>query len=332
MIRQATTHDLNTVDAISVATIKAMQRSFVKQWQLSYPRKPHFQEDIRNQRLYVYEHAGEIVAFMALYKEDEESYKALDWTGDEALVVHRFMVDPSMRHKGIGNAMIAYAIQEMRTHGFDSLKIDTHPANTPMRTLLNNHQFQEVGFLHDIHRIAYERVNHRKAIKKIVILGSPGTGKTTLSRMLSQRLDLTPLHLDTVYWLRNWVALDPTTFTHQLRAFMKNHEQFVMDGNYMLTQSFEDRLRLCDTIILLNYPTNEALKGVIEREQKYKHTYRSDMATGCTEELDQEFLQYVATFDAKRKHLNGILNSLHQTKTILVFNSRQALHQWFETL
>jgi len=331
MIRLATKHDLDAIDALSVKTIDSMHRKKLRQWQFSYPRKPHFFDDVTHERLYVYDDDGVISGVMALYKENEESYRDVTWLRKHALVVHRLMIDPDYQKLGLGTAMFDYAINMMKTWGYESIKVDTHPANSPMRALLKRLQFQYRGYLPKIHRLAYERISHT-SMKKIVILGSPGTGKTTLSRMLSRRLGLKALHLDTVYWLRNWQAMDIERFTKTVRSFMASHEHFVMDGNYMLTPSFEDRLHVADTIILLNYDTKEALRGIIEREAQYKHTYRSDMATGCIEELDQEFLQYVAFFDDKKKKLNGVLSSLAHDKNVLIFNDRRAMQQWLNTL
>ncbi len=332
MIRLAKTADLDAIDALSVKTITAMHQQGLHQWTTNYPRSPHFKDDISHNRLYIYETDNKILGVMALYGENEESYRNLSWMKQQSLVIHRIMVDPDARGQGIASGFLSYAINQCKTANKHSLKIDTHPSNNAMNALLKKHQFQYIGYLKSIHRLAYERLIDFSFMKKVLIFGNAGTGKTTLARMLGDKLNLNVLHLDTVYWLKDWQSMDKELFKQKVRRYLKHHPRFVMDGNYTNSQTFEDRIRIADTIILLKYPKQSALKGVIEREKEYKHRYRSDMATGCIEELDQEFLQYVAFFDKKKKKLEAVLNSLKHQKNILIFDSRDALMQWFNSL
>ena len=133
-------------------------------------------------------------------------------------------------------------------------------------------------------------------MEKIIILGPSGTGKTTLSRLLSDKLHIPVLHLDTVYWLKDWKHLDKEPFHHKMMTYFQAHNQWVIDGNYTNNRHFDIRLKLCDTIILLDYGTSASLKGIYQRANSYKHQVRSDMAEGCVEGVDQVFLQYVAFY------------------------------------
>jgi len=332
MIRLARQEDLEALDALSVRAVKAMRKQNIHQWDEDYPRKRHFVEDIKHERLFVYEAKTGIAGAMALFEGHEEAYEPIDWLREKSLIVHRFFVDPASQKTGIGSALVLHAIKTGQKRGASSIKIDTYPANAPMRKLLKRHQFSERGYIASIHRIAYERLIDRSFLNRIVILGRSGSGKTTLARILGEKLSSTVLHLDTVYWLRNWTALPKREFQEKVRRFIKENPRFVMDGNYLHTPTFEDRLQAADTIILLNYDRQEALKGIIRREEEYKHRYRSDMASGCIEEIDQKFLQYVTFFDRYRKRIEGRMNALNHKKLILRFSSRQALEDWLSTL
>ncbi len=332
MIRQAELKDLNPIDDIAKATIASMQKLHRTQWSFSYPRKPHFKADVEARRLYVFEEENTIKAMMAIYEENEASYRSIAWHGKRGMVIHRLMVHPDYQGQGIADSLILFGIGKTKEQGFESLKIDTHAANGPMRKLLKKHQFEPRGYIKAIDRLAYERRIDYRFAHRILIFGNAGTGKTTLARMLGEKLQLDVIHLDTIYWLKNWQSLSKPDFNKAVLSYLKQHPRFVMDGNYTNHTNFEDRLKISDTVILLNYHEKTALKGVIERENVYKHRYRSDMATGCIEELDQEFLQYVAFFEPKRHKLEAIINSLRPKKNILVFDTREALMHWYNSL
>ncbi|MGM0435809.1 MAG: GNAT family N-acetyltransferase [Bacillota bacterium] len=332
MIRLADKFDLEAIDKLSENAIDTMQKASIKQWDFSYPRKPHFFKDVEEKRLYVKESDdGKIVGVMAVI-EEEPHYETVNWSREKSLIIHRMITSPEYQNKGIGSALMMHAIKLAKERGKDSIKIDTHPGNPNMRAFLKKHQFKYRGYLKSIHRNAYERIVNMDFIKKVAIFGSSGTGKTTLARALAEKLNLDILHLDTVYWRKNWTTLPKPEFTRRIRHYMQTHERFVMDGNYLNSKTFQDRLDVCDTLIMLRYETKKALKGIIEREEKYKHRYRSDMATGCYEDVDQAFLQYVAFFDNKKHKIEGLLNRLESKKNVLIFDDRTSLHYWLNSL
>lgn len=170
-------------------------------------------------------------------------------------------------------------------------------------------------------------------MRKVLILGPSGTGKTTLSRKLGDKLGLSILHLDTVYWLKDWEHMDKEPFHKWMVHYLIAHDNWVIDGNYTNNRHFKLRLQLCDTIILLDYGTSASLQGIHQRATKYKHQVRSDMAEGCVEGIDQVFLQYVAFYYKTRiKALRAMIAKYKNQKTILVFKSRDELHKWFDSL
>jgi adenylate kinase family enzyme len=134
-------------------------------------------------------------------------------------------------------------------------------------------------------------------VQRILILGSPGTGKSTLARELSQLLHLPLYHLDQLFFEADWVT-NEAKFNQQLQAVLKQ-DQWIIDGNY--AASLPKRLAQADAVIYLDFPVHVALIGVMKRYVRYKHTTRPDMAPGCTEQLRLSFLWYVLTFKYKKK-------------------------------
>ena len=93
-----------------------------------------------------------------------------------------------------------------------------------------------------------------------------------------------------------------------------------MDGNYGGT--FDVRFKEADTIIYLDYPILKCFWRVIIRIFKYHGVVRSDMANGCKEQFDLEFLHFVLTFNNKfRKEIIQKLNLVKDEKKVLVFKT-----------
>ncbi len=332
MIRKATPKDLDALDILSQKAIADMHARGIFQWPKSYPRKAHFAKDIDDDALYVLEQNNRIIGAMAYYEENDPPYRTVSWFRDKSMVIHRILVDPAMQQSGAASTLMRYAIKHAHENGYESIKIDTPPGNTRMRHFLKRHQFIEGQYIKPMHRIAFERTIEKGRMDRIMILGSPGTGKTTLGRMLSEKLGIPALLLDTVYWQRNWQSLSKDEFAARVRAFLRSHDRYVTEGNYTGSVTFLERMQLADTIIILDYSPQVALKGIIEREAKYKHRYRSDMASGCIEEVDQEFLKFVMQFDSKRRKMIAHANRHSGYKHVLRFTKREDMMRWFDTL
>ena len=170
-------------------------------------------------------------------------------------------------------------------------------------------------------------------MNKIAVLGGSGTGKTTLCRMLGELYDIPYLHLDSIYWKKDWENISKEDFNANMKQFLTKHKDWVIDGNYSNNLHFKYRLDLANTIIFLDYGTNKSLQGIYHRAEKYKHLTRSDMAEGCVEGVDQVFLKYVSTYYKFRsKYLISIIKKYENKKEVLVFKNRIELYKWYDSL
>ena len=134
--------------------------------------------------------------------------------------------------------------------------------------------------------------------QRICVIGCGGTGKSTLSRLLGERLGLPVFHLDAVIWQPGWV-LPSRDEMIALQEGIADGERWVIDGNWGSTMPV--RLSRADTIIWLDYPTRTAVWGVLKRLAYWRGRWRPDMAEGCVEGFDWEFLRYVIEFRVKHR-------------------------------
>lgn len=169
-------------------------------------------------------------------------------------------------------------------------------------------------------------------MNRIVVLGPSGTGKTTICRILGEKLGLKVLHLDSVYWKKDWDNIGKEEFNEYMKKFFKKYRKWAIDGNYTNNRHFRYRLDLADTIILLDFGLQVSLKGIHERATKYKNRSRDDMAEGCIEGIDQEFLQYTAFYKNKGSYVKTIIDQYKNKKKVIIFKSREEIHEWIATL
>ena len=170
-------------------------------------------------------------------------------------------------------------------------------------------------------------------MKRIIILGPSGTGKTTYGKYLGEKLGLEILHLDSVYWKKDWDNINKDEFDDYMKDFFRRYDKWVIDGNYRNNKHFKYRLDLADTIIFLDFGTQVAMHGIHERAKMFKHRSRSDMAEGCNEGIDQVFLQYVAFYYQRTaKRLIAEIMKYRNKKNVLIFKSRNEMQEWLNTL
>ena len=159
---------------------------------------------------------------------------------------------------------------------------------------------------------------------KIVILGYSGSGKSTLARNLSEKYNIPVLHFDTVQFLPNWEIRVQEEKERMTKDFLDANDAWVIDGNYSKL-SYQRRMEEADVIILLLFNKISCLYRVTRRYLKYKDSTRPDMAEGCNEKLDWEFIKWIlrdGRTEESRQRYQGVL-SRYPEKTILIKNQRQ---------
>ena len=87
-------------------------------------------------------------------------------------------------------------------------------------------------------------------MKRVLILGCPGAGKSYFSKKLSEKTGLPAVHMDNLYWSKNKVACDRETLIKRLEPVLKE-EEWIIDGNYHHT--LELRLERCTDVFFLDF-------------------------------------------------------------------------------
>lgn len=161
-------------------------------------------------------------------------------------------------------------------------------------------------------------------MKRIMIIGCPGSGKSTFARSLTEKTGL-PLHyLDMMYWNPDRTTKPKEEFRAALRETVALPE-WIIDGNYGST--LELRMEACDTVIFLDYPPEVCLSGIEERRGKP----RADMPWVETEP-DLEFIEFVRKYNEESRPRVIELLEKYKEKNIIIFKSRQESEDFLRSL
>lgn len=167
-------------------------------------------------------------------------------------------------------------------------------------------------------------------MKRVMVVGCPGAGKSTFSRHLGRVLNEEVYHLDQMFWLPGWVMREREEFIEMQKRVM-NQESWVIDGNFGATLPV--RLEKADTVIWLDPPREVCLYRILKRYVENRNKTRPDMGEGCEEKLDFEFIKYVWNFHHdKRPKLKERLHKAAAHKHIHIIKSTIEAERFLENL
>ena len=162
-------------------------------------------------------------------------------------------------------------------------------------------------------------------MQKILVIGCPGSGKSTFSRNLSTKLSLPLFHMDQLFWKSDKTSLTTPELVDKLDNIMQT-ARWIIDGNYLNT--LEHRIPFCDTVFFLDYPLKTGLDGIKSRSGKP----RPDLLWIESQQDTIEMLSYVHHyFQNDLPVVRNILDRSTNT-TKHVFHSRQEAHYFLDQL
>lgn len=151
-------------------------------------------------------------------------------------------------------------------------------------------------------------------MKKIIIIGCPGSGKSTFARALHNKTGIPLYYLDMLYWNADKTTVSKDVFIERLKKVL-SEDEWMIDGNY--GSSMELRMAECDTVFFLDFDSDICISGIKERMGKQ----RPDMPWIETQE-DPEFLEFIKNYNTdSRPKVLELLNK-YNDKDIVIFKNR----------
>ena len=166
-------------------------------------------------------------------------------------------------------------------------------------------------------------------MERIRIMGCGGSGKSTLARELGEKTGLPVVHLDKLFWKPGWIESTKEEIDGKILEEIKK-PAWIMDGNY--NRTLELRMQRCDTVIYLDFSRLTCLLGVLKRVLSTYGTVRPDMADGCPERIDWEFLLWVWNFNRNKRRKYYELLGTQTDKNTLIFKNRKEVKMFLQSL
>ena len=160
-------------------------------------------------------------------------------------------------------------------------------------------------------------------MKKVIVRGCPGSGKSYFSKRLTELTNIPVYHLDNIFHKKDGSQIPREEFDDKLREIFKN-DKWILDGNYQRT--LEMRLKECDTVFLLDYKTSVCIKGANERVG----IKRDDMPW-VENELDKDFEQKILDFSKEKLPQIYELLKKYNNKNIIIFKNREESEKYLNS-
>ena len=152
-------------------------------------------------------------------------------------------------------------------------------------------------------------------MKKVIIIGCPGAGKSTFARCLCEKTGIPLYYLDMLYWNSDRTTVSKAVFRERLQKVL-SEDNWIIDGNYGSTM--EMRMKECDTVFFLDFSYEICIDGIRERKGKL----RRDMPWVEYGE-DEDFLEFIRNFAKESRPKILSLLQKYNEKNIIILKSRE---------
>jgi adenylate kinase family enzyme len=163
-------------------------------------------------------------------------------------------------------------------------------------------------------------------VKRILVIGSGGAGKTAFSKQLGEILGLPVIHLDQLYWQPGWVKTEREEWVKKVDDLIA-HPEWIIDGNFGGT--LPQRIRRADTIILLDIPRIVCLWRVFKRTVTHYGRQRDEMPEGCPERFSWSFVRWIWNYPKKSKPAKlALLEKSSPEQRVVILGSNAHVHRF----
>ena len=222
------------------------------------------------------------------------------------------IVAAEYRGKGYGSEGLRLLCEAARAEGVEVLRDDIAVDNPAVGLFL------KAGFTEEYRtdEIIMLRKDLKRSTRRIIVIGSPGSGKSTFARKLRDKTALPLYYLDVIYHNPDRTTVSREEFDHRLSEILRT-DQWIIDGNYQRTLPL--RFEKCTEVYLFDLPVEQCLEGAASRVGQV----REDLPW-IEKEFDSEFRQYILDFGKDQMpRIKELTERYQDSRSIRVFRSRE---------
>ncbi len=162
-------------------------------------------------------------------------------------------------------------------------------------------------------------------MKKVIVIGCPGSGKTTFAEKLNKCTGLPLYYLDAIWHKPDKTHIPREEFDERIKEIFSTDE-WIIDGNY--NRTIETRLQYCDTVFLFDLPTEVCIQGATERLGKGRY----DMPW-IEKDLNPEFEGFIKDFSEKSlPKIYDLIEKYKAEKQVIIFKSREEADNYIKEI
>lgn len=159
-----------------------------------------------------------------------------------------------------------------------------------------------------------------------MVIGCPGSGKSTFSSALHEATQILLYHLDMMNWNSDKTIVPKSIFKERLHRIIEK-DTWIIDGNYGSTIKL--RMQACDTVFFLDYPLDVCLDGIMSR----RGNERKDIPwVESSDDVDENFIQFIKDYNIISRPTVIALLKEHADKDIFVFKNREEANAFLAQL
>ena len=163
------------------------------------------------------------------------------------------------------------------------------------------------------------------SMKRILVIGCPGAGKTYFSKALAKKLSLPIIHMDNLYWHEDKTSISTEELKAKLQPYLEKDE-WIIDGNYHKT--LEMRLPYATDVFVLDLSRTECIQGILDRIDQP----RDDIPWIEREDDATELIAWTADYGFRTKDEEMALLEKNKHLHVHIIKSRQEMNEYLEKL
>ena len=153
-------------------------------------------------------------------------------------------------------------------------------------------------------------------MKRVIVIGCPGAGKTTFAEKLRDKTELPLYYLDAIWHNPDRTHISREEYDARLAEILAL-DSWIIDGNY--SRTIESRIFVCDTVFLFDLPVEVCLDGAISRLGKERYDI-----PWIDNELDPNLKREIEEFPNKNlPTIYALIDKYKDGKTVVIFKSRE---------